>query len=161
MSLVTVNGEYRSTATTAYALLDDLVTLVERDPLRMYLADWIVTDPSEQLTIATCFRVPACGTLGCIAGWICLLTNTRTHSAMAGIAARDILGKPTVVDLFSAPVVLPQQSSSQYGTPAYARLVIDRIRSFQREHEAHLRAQPVVPGVRATVDTQEPELVGV
>lgn len=102
---------------------------------------------------------PACGTVGCVAGWVTalkspvLLANrplrnslhnwdgaVRQHGYNVHDFARHTLGLTTWQsgELFSGTAV-----TGTPGTPEYARQGADHIARFQAEHEEQLKAKLV------------------
>lgn len=65
----------RSNAATLYQLFDDIVEVIEAEPLRMDMGNWIRIDTNPHDVFERNF--PVCGTVGCIAGWMVILTRKR------------------------------------------------------------------------------------
>lgn len=65
-----------SHATNALELLEEVIKLIEEEPLRYDQSDWLkrYTEFYDYPGMAPT-DVPACGTIGCIAGWVATLTR--------------------------------------------------------------------------------------
>ena len=140
----------RSKATNAYDLLDDVCKVIAEEPKRYDQNRWGVTGwrarriyPAEEL--------PACGTVGCRAGWIVALTDGRQglDRAVRRFDVRDtairILGvKPSDVRrLFDASSV---RNELCQGTPEYAAAGVRGLRRFMRKHRARLKRRSFTRG---------------
>lgn len=111
----------------------------KRVDMEVFIDDWL---PSE--------GGPACGTVGCFAGWVVLLhgTDTRSRPDVAD-RARELLGPDcdyyTVSDgAFKADVFSSGNEDDikgGIGTERYARSVVARIEKFQRINEKILKAK--------------------
>lgn len=130
----------RSNAKTAYGLMSDIKAYILEEPKRVWMGDWVIEDMDE---IKTDFGVegPACGTVGCIAGNVKILTGNLGKMISTQRLAMDVLGggsndlEDDLYDLFHETHV-----DAKYGTKKYARIVAKRIEEFQAEHEQELRA---------------------
>lgn len=71
----------KSTATTAYGWFGDVAKLIREEPRRIYMSDWVKAYRKPDLVVQTDYDYeaeryrnsipgPACGTVGCIAGWL-------------------------------------------------------------------------------------------
>lgn len=95
---------------------------------------------------------PACGTVGCIAGWITFIADRRVKASddydIANRAA-DLLGLNLDKTYGMTPALfrngLPDLRNTKPGTKAHADAVVARIRKYQRDNNAHLIETPVVP----------------
>ena len=69
----------RSKATNAYDLLNDVARAITEEPRRINMRWWTFFFQGEALNNwANQLHqedLPACGTVGCIAGWCCFLTR--------------------------------------------------------------------------------------
>lgn len=125
-------------ATTAWGLLKDVQRALLSEPKRANMNVFKDTQSPEQ-------GGPACGTVGCFAGWVCLLAGAREHD---DYMARAILGRE--LDYY-----IPN-SGSEYvfnagsgdrcaktepGTKAHARAVFNRIQKFMKVNEVALKAR--------------------
>lgn len=67
-----------SQATNAYDLLGDVIAAIRQEPRRLDMGQWLAE--ADFVTSAE----PACGTVGCIAGWLTILGTRRpTQDAIA------------------------------------------------------------------------------
>lgn len=145
MSLTGKVTNRRSNATNAYDLMSDVKEYILEEPKRVWMDEWIV-EGAEQIKGLLGVTGPECGTVGCIAGNVRVLTGNIDRRCSTLNLALGILsdGKEILVDdlydLFHDTIV-----DAKYGTKRYARIVAERINKFQREHEADLRAVAVQP----------------
>lgn len=85
----------RSDATNAYDLLIDVARVIREEPLRYDQGSWLTfgkyVASGEQYDNP---RGPECGTVGCRAGWICVLADGIMEARTAAIydRARKVLG---------------------------------------------------------------------
>lgn len=144
--------------TTAYALLSNICKLITEEPKRYYQRTWIdLADLSVDKG-----KFPACGTMGCVAGWVETLRSSsdraydKAHALTNGgktaifESARRTLGLTTVEArcLFAAEALedlhggrLPVAA----GTSGYAKFGVRHIRAFQQKHAKKLKAKIVKP----------------
>jgi hypothetical protein len=64
----------RSTATTAYGLLGDVIEAIRQEPARLDMSDWITHFHEKSIAVPE-EGGPACGTVACIAGWAVILAR--------------------------------------------------------------------------------------
>lgn len=133
-----------SNATNAYALLSDVITTILEEPKRLNMDDWLMTGP---YMVARCSAnrttAPACGTVGCISGWLATLTPQLNIDAMHG---ENIIA-PLSVDLSMGQMrnaaydmFLDTHVDARYGTLKYARIVAGHIRAFQKRWKSQLQS---------------------
>lgn len=126
----------KSRARTAYGLLSEIVALVKAEPRRMRMAafrtdpDWMSED-----------RRPACGTIGCVAGWVTFLKKPGADGDLSGRIAPDILGidGKQQEELFYGPLTADKNQCSR----GHGQRVITMIRAFQKKYAAQLKAKRV------------------
>lgn len=146
----------KSTATNAHELLDEVAALSLEEPKRMRMADQL------HLTATGLSEMPACETVGCIAGWVTVLKGdldrTRKWLALTAegcdelddecdpdaepmVQAQHILGLSywDAQRLFLASDLMLERQQ----TPEHARHVVEHIRQFQRDHADALKAKAV------------------
>lgn len=146
----------KSRAKNSYELLNDVVKVMREEPKRVRFGDWLMTFAGNKFSK----DVPACGTIGCIAGW-CIAVRApsanileeielqqNSHESPRQIAHRlfplDL--KSEVDDLFG--VTIWSTYSNVEGTPGtheHARSVIRRIRQFQKSHTRALKEFSLKP----------------
>jgi hypothetical protein len=144
-----VKGIPRSKAKNAYDLLSEVARLILAEPKR-YAQEFYLSHgmPNGKPNSAALAGYPACGTVGCVAGWVTTLkATTESPFLHTGQKAENILGLSTnqAGELFDA--------SALYGvtdgdipppqTRAYAKLGAKHIRLFQRRYRAQLKAKAV------------------
>lgn len=134
-----------TTATNAYELLDDIKATILAEPRRMRMADFF-TNPAW----LSAESVPACGTIGCIAGHVLYKTHNSTldrwYGRTPGEVAARILGFHSSYDVAIQELFYNGALVSDVcqGTPEHAAAVARLITAFQEKHEARLRATSVV-----------------
>ena len=148
-----------SNATNVYELLDDVKRVVREEPKRLrmhaYLYDrYVVESLSEYQLVPHHAGKPECGTVGCIAGWMNVLTN-RKYYVERGEAPPTGRVVWDMMDVF-------YRASDDYtrdvenlfhnfdyeetsGTPEYAEAICARIDKFQEKWAHILRSLPVKP----------------
>lgn len=152
-----------SHATNAYDLLSDVIRVIQEEPKRLLMDDWLV-QPDRHYSWTACVAKlggpPACGTIGCVAGWVVVLAapdlGSLKNMNIDMTAVQILLGeKPwhfsasleskeryqEINSLFSTfPDMDPHV---KLGTPEYVAVVVDAITAFQTKHEAFLRTQSI------------------
>jgi hypothetical protein len=125
----------RSQATTAYDLLSDVVAVVLAEPKRLRMAVPLWLDVRKLLDDA-----PACGTVGCVAGWTVMLKD-RPSNVDFSVCERagDILGltERQQMELF---YTFPKAAG---GTTRHAKEEVRLIRKFQKKYARQLKAKAV------------------
>ena len=168
-----------STATNADELLADVVRVILEEPARMNMSSWALLQDSLARQILACARyewsteyhaaAPACGTVGCVAGWVVFLHDhevlkeaEQPEERLAtiperaavilgfdplgadGIHSRALVSGPSLWhELFTA--CIPALDDFKPGTREYANVVVARILEFRARHQERLLAQPVHP----------------
>ena len=128
---------------TAYGLLGQVARHILAEPLRYYQNCFLETRVDEIEDVMH-GRVPVCGTMACIAGWMVLLNDgpkrmprfvaDRTDAQIISRRAVELLGMYPG-DLFDEDTVCGIS-----GTPEYAKEGAERIYAFMEEHKEHLKA---------------------
>lgn len=146
-----------STATNAYDLLTDVVKAVLAEPKRLNMGRWLLVTKTQLMGIS---RVPSCGTVGCLAGWLVTLTappakrrflaetgNRGIELSTVPHAAAQVLGSEWEAygDDFASDIRELFRNTSTYppGTRDHAREVARLVRSFQGRWKEQLRDTPV------------------
>ena len=133
----------QSKAKTAWGLLQDVKRAILAEPKRIDMTvfqerKW----PSD--------RGPACGTVGCFAGWVCALRGHRTYDWGVDSRVYEILGHH--IDYYTVNGGNNHVFNSgegdacdrtKPGTKAHARAVIARINKFMRLNQSALKAKKV------------------
>jgi hypothetical protein len=131
----------RSRAKTADGLVGDVIRAVLDEPRRVNMGE------------VACERLPddggpACGTVGCFAGWVCLLAGMRREDVGDTYRAERILGLNVnyyTVGRSGGEHVFNSGHGDRCwwlrpGGAAYARAVAARIQKFRRINRKQLRA---------------------
>lgn len=130
----------KSKAKTAYDLLSEVIALIRAEPKR-YNQNRFIGRQGEAPTGAAPIGYPACGTVGCVAGWVATLKSPGgfSYGATESIARR-VLGLDYVVaeQLFAGGIVPGEPQ-----TVAHARHGAAHIRRFQKQYEKQLKAKRV------------------
>lgn len=148
-----------STAKTAWGFLRDVQKAILNEPRRANMSCYV-----RQTSECEGETAPACGTVGCFAGWISLLAGTNPSNDYvrhnAEIIAENLLGRDLNYELRRR---VPSESAishrnedrktfyvfnsgggdgcqnTSYQTPGHAKAVVRRIERFMRQNEAQLR----------------------
>ncbi len=150
----------RSRATNAYDLLNDVARAVLEEPKRLNMDHWLIVGKKTIKKMHV--KEPMCNTVGCLAGWVTVLTRTPTieragcqpskrrvsESAIQILAGEVPEGGGFVTpddkfvnDLENLFHCFPYQRAS--GTRAYAREVVKALRAFQKKHKSRLKRTKV------------------
>lgn len=139
----------KSKAKTAYGLLSEICALALEEPKRIMMADWLVTKSAGNYEPAQGF--PACGTVGCVAGWAITLRPTRARTIHRdfgqykedeGERAGRLLGLSTdQCNALFTPDGLTESDDQQ--TPKHAQAVVAHVKAFQKRHRGQLLAKKV------------------
>lgn len=139
----------RSKAKTAWGLVQDVKRVMLEEPKRVWMKDYIV-----ERNPALWPNAPACGTVGCFAGWCSILSGGKRNIFRTYSHALELLGDcdydtvQTTDDdgyaykdhVFSA---FGPDLEGEPGTATFARSVVRRIERFQRINEKVLKAKKV------------------
>lgn len=138
-----------SRAKTAYGLLDEVKELILARPKRYDQERFIKrlngTNGADFLKPS---QAPACGTVGCVAGWVATLKrgDTFLYNETPGIAA-DILGLEPEQrsELFSGSALYcgSDTYTLKHGTARYAKAGAEHITRFQKKYAKQLKAKRV------------------
>lgn len=125
----------KSTATNAYELLDEIKALALEEPKRIDMNNWRLSD-GDVFPALTRRGYPACGTVGCIGGWVEVLSGCRPNGA------EGILGLSSAQsnELFWDPALITH-GKSHGQTAKHARLTVQHIARFQAKYESQLKAK--------------------
>lgn len=144
----------KSRAKTADGLLASIQKLILEEPKRYNQNSWVWL-LEEGFDPEYVRRGPACGTIGCVAGWVSVLTLPRSaikhlEELSDGISnhAQRLLGldDDQADELFSGrPISFlrkddPMMLTAKPGTKAYARLGWKHIQAFRDKYRTQLRA---------------------
>ncbi len=141
---------------TAWELLDFITWVIQREPLRYYQGNWVTL---VENTNGDYSFMPACGTIGCIAGWADILVTgrkfllaelpvgRRTQERAAAILGLDV---DQTQDLFNGQAIGKMREEldiaealSSAGSEVYAELGVLHIRRFMLANERKLRRTKV------------------
>ena len=135
-----------SKAKTAYGLLSEIRKLILAEPNRYFQGAWRLT--KDNLTEDE--KMPACGTIGCVAGWVDVLKSKRPLPANAawerGIEFQrrgmEILG----LSNSQAGRLFDGEAAGfriRIGVVEHARRGAEHIARFQKRYAAQLKAKRV------------------
>ena len=128
-------------AKTAYGLLSHVRRLILDDPRRYNQSVYI--HRTRQTTIWAPSGAPACGTVGCVAGWVAtLVRGKQARDGSADATASHTLGlkEEQAEELFTSYVI---SRALQPGTAKYARAGAAHVAKFQKRYQTQLRAKRV------------------
>lgn len=132
-----------SKAKTAYQLLDDVADLILEEPLRYDQRYWRLT--------ASAWKMPDCGTVCCIGGWVDQLKadgqaeNVEDFTVARGVgaSARNILGLTAAQarELFNPDAAGDEPVEGQSVEHGFNG--VRHIRKFQKKYAKQLKAKRV------------------
>lgn len=128
-----------SKAKTAYGLLSEIRKLILEEPKRYNQNYDLVTEGAFLGSEV----MPACKTIGCVAGWCCALKVGReVDSLLVPTTARAILGVDgdAFMELYRHDAVPCQR---EIGFERHARLGAAHIAKFQKKYAKQLKAKKV------------------
>lgn len=76
----------RTTETNAIGILKDVVKAIREEPLRYDQNEWIQFRSEDQIG-------PQCGTVCCVAGWVCVLTRPKSDRTGRSVLRADVSDK--------------------------------------------------------------------
>jgi hypothetical protein len=134
-----------SKAKTAYGLLSEIRKLILEEPRRYDQGAWLLNDEdsfSFKYGSDALAAVPACGTIGCVAGWVVALQRRTPHDFMIATEAADILG---LTSEQRTSLFRPNASGDRekIGPERHAQRGAAHIARFQHKHAAQLRAKRI------------------
>jgi hypothetical protein len=131
----------KSTAKTAYGLLSEIRRLILAEPLRYNQGAWLTFRDAGRVYD----QAPACGTVGCVAGWVCALKADdpgaveQRWRGVEDFARRTLrLTERLSDELFNGDV-----AGVDYQTKGHARRGARHIARFQKRYAAQLKATRV------------------
>lgn len=144
-----------SKAKTAYGLLRDVQRVILAEPKRANMGTF-ATDASDYFDGDTSLA-PACGTVGCFAGWVNVLSKGQTAAFKADdTEAKELLGwylnyeLPHGYSVFNAGAG-DRCETTRRGSPAHARAVSNRIEGFIKRNLKALKARKLVAAKNGTL----------
>lgn len=138
-------------ATTAYGWLSFVRQLILDEPKRYHQSTYIARrdgaghadDPEADGRQMFPGGLPACGTVGCVAGWVATLSTSRLFSYFqTEHIARRVLGlsEEQSHELFDGGAL---HTSATPQSAAYARVGARHIAAFQKKYAKQLKATKV------------------
>lgn len=132
-----------SKAKTAYGLLGEVAKIIVAQPERYDHHDWFPILKGQSRTWQPYTQVPACGTVGCVAGWIVALKhpsyNDNGPKHVSDLAA-NILG----MDVYTADRGLFLANvSGKPQTFRHAKAGAKAIETFRQKYATQLKATKV------------------
>jgi hypothetical protein len=134
-----------SKAKTAYGLLSEIRKLILEEPKRYDQSSWLLNDEDMfgfKYGSEAAVAVPACGTIGCVAGWVTVLKRRKPRNFLIAIEAADILGLTLTqrTSLFSPKACGDRE---KIGPDRHADRGAAHIARFQKRHAKQLKAKRV------------------
>lgn len=139
----------RSKAKTAYGLLSEIRTLILKEPKRYNQGFWLTRQREDRFP--ELMDYPACGTIGCVAGWVQQLVAPRKsimeadetgfRTFRAPVIATNVLGltETQADELFAGSAA----GSTRGQTRQHAIRGAAHIRRFQKKYAQQLKAKKV------------------
>ncbi len=123
----------RTRAKTPVGILRHVARLILDEPKRFYQELFLVKGQPGQKSISN-HRFPACGIIGCVAGWVVVATGREHSEASVCSMAASALGldRFQTFELFRG--VALDSCLSADGTKAYARAGVRHIAKFVKKH---------------------------
>lgn len=139
----------KSRAKTAYGLLSEVRKLILAEPQRYTQERYIAREGGEHgadCIAGECYPkgAPACGTVGCVAGWVATLKHGAAfaYSSTPRIAASVLgLDYEQADELFSGGAL--RHVDAQPQTKKYARAGAKHIAAFQKQYADQLKRKAV------------------
>ena len=141
-----------SHATTSWELLEDVVKTIDQEPKRFDWAIWTNTDADYYLPAQD---APACGTTGCIAGWVNLLTASDERGVRSPWDARSWFPRELATELSALFLGMgdyshgPLERGRGETCTEYVARGLSAIRAFMEKHEEALKAHSIAIPARA------------
>jgi hypothetical protein len=124
----------RSRAKTAYGLLMDVKRIILEEPRRLHMGLVCIQD-ADTMAVNGLAR-PECGTVGCIAGWVNVLSESRNVLSVWDAAVTLGINYGDTGDELFCPDFMNEQPQ----TKAHARKTAKHIDRFVAKHKKHLMA---------------------
>lgn len=152
-----------SKAKNAYDLLKDVQKVILAEPKRYNQGYWgenlrdhgtpseVRKQIREHNLAFSLDKLPDCGTIACVAGWIHTLRRLPGDIRFCEYAAQEQLGVDTF-KLFKSSALATDALS---GTLAYAKAGVKHIQKFMDDHEDELKANLLDP-IERTVNEDPP-----
>lgn len=132
----------KSKAKTAYGLLGEIRALIVAEPKRYNQRDTLAIRGTEITGGYDDETFPRCGTIGCVAGWVTMLTakDPSRVEDVVGFAQRTLgLDGEQEYALFNSEAA----GRTRGGSQEHAQSGADHIASFQRKHRTQLLVKKV------------------
>ena len=133
-----------SNAKTAYGLLGDIAKIIVAEPKRYDQTNWIARKGTQRGDNSYA-EFPACGTVGCVAGWVVALAGPRNTSPdRVEKVAEKILGLDgwDSMELFDANAAGSWMVTSPQ-TLEHAEAGAKHIQKFRKQYRAKLMAKRI------------------
>lgn len=128
----------KSKAKTAYGLLSEVIAVVLAEPKRLRMSIPLSRGAESFYQISP-GEMPACGTVGCVAGWAVVLRDATIEGNVTR-TARGLLG---LDERQADELFFEWDEEHSDGTEAQARSEARLIRKFQKKYRAQLLAKKV------------------
>lgn len=145
----------KARAENAYDLLGEVIDLIKEDPKRYNQHFWLTDGESSGGTgldfsdlprpiLEVRKNMPACGTMGCVAGWVSTLMKgpQAAMRSSAGIFAAEVLG---LTDRQKDHLFAGEKAGMRdHESPEeHAKRGIQHIQRFRAQHKAQLKAKRI------------------
>lgn len=137
-----------SRAKTAYGLLTEIRRLILAEPKRYDQTDTVTFWTERDISSLDShdrreFAPGACGTVGCVAGWVYAMKSPRGRKRRQGLTLRFAQRLLGLNDDQAEGLFEGTSFGARPGTARHARHGADHIANFQHDHRAQLRATKV------------------
>lgn len=143
----------KSQAKTAWGLMQAVNRAILAEPRRLYMGNWISSFLDRRQAKEEVGFTPACGTVGCYAGWVAMLAEgqetfgvqTTAVELLAGVGTnQNGILRDELVDAFLNTHAADKNGRYLLaGTKPYARAIVQRFEVIMEEHKTFLKAQAV------------------
>lgn len=121
---------------TSYKVLDFVAKVIEEEPKRLHMDNWISMFKGKKLAYFSRRKKPECSTVCCVGGWIATVTRSGpVYGSYPILNILDISPSDRASDDFYELFTNLRRTKKQ---------VIKRLRDIMEEHEASLKAKKVV-----------------
>lgn len=132
----------KSKAKTAYGLLSEIRALILAEPLRYDQRDTLTIIPRREL--ASHPTAPACGTIGCVAGWVGALKHSRPQRLAEFYNVLNFAHRTLgLEDCQRSELFGVFKAGADERGPEHAKAGATHIASFQKKYRAQLLAKKV------------------
>lgn len=132
---------------TAYDILTHVAKLMQEEPRRLDMSWFVLKYKGKNSGYEHTTMAPACGTVGCVSGWITMnarIANPLRHAAGDSYQLLGTFNSPSLeTDFHSLFFHTHPLDVGNPGSRAYARAVAKRVREVRDKHRTYLKARKI------------------